>query len=105
MINVTIADLTGTEQQLNCKEGATILQIAREHDVPLDAECDGSLSCSTCHVILDEQSYAKLSSPGTEECDLLDIAFNRAPTSRLGCQVCVTSALDGIKITLPGSTL
>lgn len=66
--------------------------------------CEGSLACSTCHVILDAKSYAKLKEPTDEENDMLDLAFGLTSTSRLGCQVCLTPELEGLVAKLPSAT-
>lgn len=102
-VNVIFTDGEGNEQELSCTEGASILEIAREFDLPLDAECDGTLSCSTCHVVIDEESYSKLTPAGVDESDLLETAQNVTCTSRLGCQVHIGAHLDGIKVSMPSS--
>lgn len=61
-------------------------------------------ACSTCHVILEEEVFESLEEPSEEEEDMLDQAFGLTPTSRLGCQVELTEAMDGIKIKLPSAT-
>lgn len=66
--------------------------------------CEGSVACSTCHIILPEDAYDLLPEPEDDENDMLDMAFGLTDTSRLGCQVKLTKALDGINITLPSAT-
>lgn len=66
--------------------------------------CEGSLACSTCHVILEPDVYAKLEEPCEDELDMLDLAFGLTPTSRLGCQVLSAPALDGMRVRLPSAT-
>ncbi len=49
--------------------------------------CGGTLACSTCHVVVDEKSFAKLDPPEEEELDMLDLAFgltDRYTIIRLG---------------------
>ena len=43
------------------------------------------MACSTCHIILDEDLYDLLEEPSMTEEDLLDLAYDVTPTSRLGC--------------------
>lgn len=59
------------------------------------------MACSTCHVIMPEEVYNKLTPPKDEEEDLLDLAFGLTQTSRLGCQVKVDEKFEGIKVKLP----
>ena len=56
------------------------------------------MACSTCHVILDDSFYKKLPEPSDDENDMLDLAFGLTDTSRLGCQVKMTSDIDGIVV-------
>jgi len=66
--------------------------------------CEGSVACSTCHVILPSKYYDLLPEPDDDENDMLDMAFGLTDTSRLGCQVKLTKELDGITATLPAAT-
>ena len=84
--------------------GKTILEIAHENNIPIEGACEGSLACSTCHVILEQKVYNELPEPTEAEEDMLDLAFNLSHTSRLGCQIVVTKELDGMVIKLPFAT-
>jgi len=85
-------------------EGDDILSIAHEHDIDLEGACEGSVACSTCHVILSPEHYELLPEPEDDENDMLDMAFGLTDTSRLGCQVKITRELDGMTATLPSAT-
>ncbi|KIM38877.1 hypothetical protein M413DRAFT_447565 [Hebeloma cylindrosporum] len=89
---------------VEANEGDDILAIAHEYDVDLEGACEGSVACSTCHVILPEEFYDLLPEPDDDENDMLDMAFGLTDTSRLGCQVKMTKELDGITCTLPSAT-
>jgi 2Fe-2S ferredoxin len=67
----------------------------------LECACGGNMSCSTCHIILDEESYSKLDPPCRAELDMLDLAFGTTDTSRLGCNIIMSKELDGMTITIP----
>jgi 2Fe-2S ferredoxin len=90
--------------EVEVKEGTTVLEAAHENGIPLEGACEGSLACSTCHVIVDEAFYSKLKSAEEDEEDMLDMAFGLTPTSRLGCQIIVTKELDGITLKIPSAT-
>jgi 2Fe-2S ferredoxin len=90
--------------EIEVKEGTTVLEAAHENGIPLEGACEGSLACSTCHVIVDEAFYSKLKSAEEDEEDMLDMAFGLTPTSRLGCQIIVTKELDGITLKIPSAT-
>ncbi|KAK1220052.1 mitochondrial matrix iron-sulfur protein [Marasmius sp. AFHP31] len=89
---------------VEAKEGDDILGIAHEHDIDLEGACEGSVACSTCHVILELDVYDKLPDPEDDENDMLDVAFGLTDTSRPGCQVKLTKELDGMTATLPSAT-
>ncbi|KAH7337809.1 ferredoxin, partial [Rhizoctonia solani] len=89
---------------IECNEGDNILDLAHEHDIDLEGACEGSVACSTCHVILTPEHYDLLPEPDDEENDMLDMAFGLTDTSRLGCQVKLTRELDGMTATLPSAT-
>lgn len=89
---------------VEANEGDDILSIAHEHDIDLEGACEGSVACSTCHVILSPEHYDLIPEPEDDENDMLDMAFGLTDTSRLGCQVRLTRELDGITATLPSAT-
>ena len=87
------------------EEGETILEIAHRNNISLEGACEGSLACSTCHIILeDETIFQTLEEPTEDEEDMLDLAFGLTATSRLGCQVKLCEGLDGAVIILPEAT-
>ena len=68
----------------------------------IDAECGGSCSCATCHVLVDPAWYPSLPPPDEVENEMLDfVATGRQPNSRLSCQICITAALDGLTVQVP----
>ncbi|KAI0088400.1 2Fe-2S ferredoxin-type domain-containing protein [Irpex rosettiformis] len=85
-------------------EGDDILSLAHEYDIDLEGACEGSVACSTCHVIISPNHYDLLPEPEDDENDMLDMAFGLTDTSRLGCQVRLTKELDGMTCTLPSAT-
>ena len=91
----------GTERTVDAPVGLSVLEIAHKHGVDLEGACEGSLACATCHVIVDPSWAPKLSTPTEDEEDMLDLAFGLEATSRLGCQIIMSDALDGLKVRLP----
>jgi 2Fe-2S ferredoxin len=81
--------------------GTTVLEAAHQNNIPLEGACEGSLACSTCHVIVDKAFYSKLSNANEDEEDMLDLAFGLTATSRLGCQIIMTADLDGLVVAVP----
>ncbi|KAF8553466.1 ferredoxin [Imleria badia] len=89
---------------IEATEGDDILSLAHEWDIDLEGACEGSIACSTCHIILPPDHYDRLPEPSDDENDMLDLAFGLTDTSRLGCQVYVTRDMDGVEIRLPSAT-
>ncbi|XP_076936843.1 uncharacterized protein LOC143604161 [Bidens hawaiensis] len=103
-ISVTFFDKDG-EQEIKVPIGMSMLEAAHENDIELEGACEGSLACSTCHVIvMDVEQYNKLEDATDEENDMLDLAFGLTETSRLGCQVIAKPELDGLRLALPAAT-
>ncbi|KAL5544295.1 hypothetical protein UlMin_008079 [Ulmus minor] len=104
-ISVTFVDKDGEETLIKVPVGMNLLEAAHENDIELEGACEGSLACSTCHVIvMDMEYYNKLEDPTDEENDMLDLAFGLSETSRLGCQVIARPELDGLRVALPAAT-
>jgi 2Fe-2S ferredoxin len=104
LIKITIIEKDGKKKEVYAQENETVLQVARRLGIDLEGACEGSLACSTCHVILSEAHYNKLPPATEEEEDMLDLAFGLEQTSRLGCQVAITKTLEGMVIKIPSET-
>ncbi len=96
--------IKGKTVKLDVPVGTTILEAAHNNDIDLEGACEGSLACSTCHVIVDNAYFNKLSEPSEDEEDMLDLAFGLTKTSRLGCQIVLSKDLDGIVVEVPDET-
>jgi 2Fe-2S ferredoxin len=94
----------GERREFAVPLGTTVLEAAHNNDIDLEGACEGSLACSTCHVIVDKNFYNLLKEPSEDEEDMLDLAFGLSPTSRLGCQIVMTKELDGLTLVVPDET-
>jgi 2Fe-2S ferredoxin len=101
---MTFIERNGVPREVEAPVGLSILEIAHKHGVDIEGACEGSLACSTCHVIVDAGWFGKLASPTEDEEDMLDLAFGLEKTSRLGCQIVMSEALDGLVVKLPAGT-
>ncbi len=104
MPRVIFVTAEGERREIDAPEGRSILEIAHDNGIDLEGACEGSLACSTCHVVVDPAFYDRLSEPTEDEEDMLDLAFGLTHTSRLGCQIVLTQGLDGIVLKLPAAT-
>ena len=94
----------GTHRQVEAPVGLSVLEIAHRNQIDLEGACEGSLACSTCHVIVDPEDFERLKDPTEDEEDMLDLAWGLTETSRLGCQIIMTDELDGLTVKLPAAT-
>jgi 2Fe-2S ferredoxin len=104
MPKMTFIERDGTPREVEAPLGLSVLEIAHRHGVDIEGACEGSLACSTCHVIVDSAWFGKLTEPTEDEEDMLDLAFDLQETSRLGCQIIMTDALDGLVVKLPAGS-
>jgi 2Fe-2S ferredoxin len=101
MPSMTFIQRDGSTRIVEAKTGLSVLEIAHRHDIDLEGACEGSLACATCHVVIDPAWADKLAKPTEDEEDMLDLAFGLEKTSRLGCQIVMSDALDGLTVRLP----
>ncbi len=94
----------GSSREVEVALGLSVLEAAHKYDIDIEGACEGALACSTCHVIVDPAWFARLARPTEDEEDMLDLAFGLEKTSRLGCQIVMTEALDGLVVKLPAAT-
>ena len=94
----------GNRKEVDAPLGTSVMEAARDNGVDIEGACDGSLACSTCHVIVDADWFAKLDGVSEDEDDMLDLAVGLSTTSRLGCQILMSEELDGLVVMLPDET-
>ncbi len=104
MPKITFIDTEGTRRDVDAPVGLSVLEIAHKNDIDLEGACEGSLACSTCHVIVEQEWYDLLSDASEDEEDMLDLAFGLTKTSRLGCQIIMSEELDGLTLKLPAGS-
>lgn len=101
MPQITVINHEGEEKTLQAEEGRTLMEVIRDNGFDeLLALCGGCCSCATCHVHIDPAFADKLPPMSEDENDLLDSSEHRNETSRLSCQVPVTDALEGCRVTI-----
>lgn len=104
MPKMTFIERDGTRKTVDAPIGLSVLEIAHRNDVDIEGACEGSLACSTCHVVVEPEWYELLKDATEDEEDMLDLAFGLTKTSRLGCQIVITEELDGLTVRLPQAT-
>lgn len=105
-VTVTFIRANGERISAKGKIGDHLLDVVVNNNIDLDGygACEGTLTCSTCHVILKKEDFDRLpEKPGDEELDMLDLAYDLTDTSRLGCQITLTKELDGLEVNVPAT--
>ena len=104
MPKMVFIEQNGTRREVEAPLGLSVLEIAHRNGIDLEGACEGSLACSTCHVIVEADWYDLLKEATEDEEDMLDLAFGLTQTSRLGCQIIMCDELDGLTVKLPAAT-
>ncbi len=104
MTKIIFVESDGKEVSVDAQNGLSLLEVAHNNGISLEGACEGSLACSTCHIIVEKEFFEKLPEPSEEEEDMLDLAWGLTHTSRLGCQIIINDGLDGMKVKVPSGT-
>ncbi len=101
MISVRFIATDGSVREVQAKPGDRLLDVAQADGQPLEGTCEGQMACSTCHVIVDADDFAKLMPAREEEEDMLDLAMGATRTSRLACQIWIDASYDVLTVRMP----
>lgn len=101
MPSIIVVNRAGEDQTVEATNGLTIMEIIRDNGFDeLLALCGGCCSCATCHVHVDADFLAATGKMTEDEDDLLDSSDHRNELSRLSCQITMSDALDGMRVTI-----
>lgn len=105
MISIRFLNADGSAQVIQAEPGKSLMKAAVDANIRgIEADCGGSLTCATCHVMIGAPWSAMLSAPVPDEIDMLDFASSPVTAdSRLSCQVKLTPEMDGMEVRLPAS--
>lgn len=101
MTRVVFIERDGTRRAVEAKPGDRLLDIAQAAGEPLEGTCEGQMACSTCHVIVEAEDFAKLPPAVEEEEDMLDLAAGATRYSRLSCQIWLDEVIDSLTVRIP----
>ena len=104
-MKIIVTDQSGDVHELEGLEGWRVMEVIRDWDVGIKAECGGACACATCHVWVGEEWIDKLVPPTDEELEMLDGAFQVDERSRLCCQIIMQPELDGLEVELAPESL
>jgi ferredoxin len=102
MTLVRFVSADGNEvQEVVAATGSRLLDVAQNAGQPLEGTCEGQMACSTCHVIVAAEDFARLPRAGDEEEDMLDLAAHVTRHSRLACQIWLSEELETLTVRIP----
>lgn len=101
MPQLIVVNRAGEEQAVDGDTGLSVMEVIRDNGFDeLLALCGGCCSCATCHVYVDSAFTDLLPPISEDENDLLDSSDHRTDASRLSCQLVLTDAMDGLRVTI-----
>ena len=103
MIRIRFLDAAGElSAEVDAPAGERLLAVAQAAGQPLEGTCEGQMACSTCHVVVAPEDFARLPRASEMEEDLLDLAAHVTRTSRLACQIWLDDGLAALTVRMPG---
>ena len=102
MGTVTVVTKDGERQSYDAVEGWRVMEILREHGLPVAGTCDGAAVCGTCHIRVAGDWASRIARANDDEEATLDTLPNAGPDSRLCCQIIYEDDLDGLEVTIAG---
>ncbi|XP_064629090.1 adrenodoxin-like protein 2, mitochondrial [Lineus longissimus] len=106
LVNIYFHNRDGNKVAAKASVGDNLLDVIIDNDIDIDGfgACEGTMACSTCHLIFKQADYDSIpDKPTDEELDMLDLAYGLTDRSRLGCQVYVRKDMEGWEVTVPTS--
>ena len=104
MITVRFIDVDGSAQECEGEPGMSVMEVAKRNGIErIEADCGGACACATCHIYVDPEWADATGLATGDEADMLEFAVEPQPTSRLSCQIRLTTELDGLTVRLPYS--
>ena len=101
MVKVCFVTTEGRKVEAEGEPGQSLLALGQASGMPLEGTCEGQMACSTCHVIIAQEWFDRLTCATEDEEDMLDLAAGVTRTSRLACQIVLSEELDGLEVRIP----
>lgn len=104
-MKLIVTDRDGKVHELKGREDWSAMEVIRDANLRLSAECGGACACATCHVYVDDTWVNRLPAAAQQEIDMLDFGVAVQENSRLSCQIKMTPEIEGLKVTLAPESL
>lgn len=99
-INITIVDREGVAHELVAPTdmNMNLMEVCKSYELPVEGTCGGMAMCASCQVYVETPEH--FGERNEDEDAMLSEAFHVKKNSRLGCQMPITSDLEGLKVIL-----
>ena len=104
-MKLIVTDRNGAVHTLEGRDDWTAMEVIRDANLPMSAECGGACACATCHVYVDDDWLGRLPVAQQQEIDMLDFGVAVQENSRLACQIRLSVDTDGLQVTLAPESL
>ena len=94
-INITVIDRDGVSHKLTAptEMNMNLMEVCKSYDLPVDGVCGGIAMCASCQVYVNKNNH--FGERNNDEEAMLDEAYNVKSNSRLGCQIPISTELEG----------
>jgi 2Fe-2S ferredoxin len=104
LVSIVYVEQCGVRHEVDVAPGSSLMEGARKQGIEaIEGECGGACACATCHVYIGAEWRGLTGEPADFELAMLECANEVDERSRLGCQIKVTAAMDGMTVVMPAS--
>ena len=99
-ISISIIDREGEAHKIAVPidMAMNLMEVCKAYELPVEGTCGGMALCASCQCYVNSNHELPEMSP--DEDLMLAEAFHVKDNSRLGCQIHINEALDGLEIEL-----
>ena len=99
-VTITVIDREGKSHELIAPTdmAMNLMEVCKAYELPVEGTCGGMAMCASCQCYL--VSDHDLSEKSDDEEAMLSEAFHVKENSRLGCQIHISKALEGLTVEL-----
>lgn len=102
MPKIIFIEANGQKHEIDADLDVTLMEAARANGISgIDGDCGGVCACATCHVYIEDSGLEQIAPQSEMERDMLELAHDVRPTSRLACQIRISGVADGLVVNLP----
>ena len=99
-IKITVIDREGVSHKLVTPTdmNMNLMEVCKSYDLPVEGVCGGMSMCASCQVYVHTDKH--FGERNNDEEAMLDEAYHVKSNSRLGCQILISTELEGAEFEL-----